>query len=199
MKDLCVWLVSFVMMIFALRYAYQIWRHDVNPTLSTWIMFLMGTGLSLATYFIAEKRDFRSGILNIMDIAAVVIVLIAILLWGEHDARFEPFEKWYLGGAAVIITYGFISGDAWRSNMLTQLLIGAGYVPTAQKLLIEKRNTESFTTWSLGIIAGIFALYPAIVEDNLLAVLYAVRTIVLVAIIIAIMAYYEIRSKKTSS
>jgi len=52
------------MMLFAARYAYQIYKREINPTLSTWIIFILGTGLSLITYAIAEKHDFRSGILK---------------------------------------------------------------------------------------------------------------------------------------
>jgi hypothetical protein len=156
----------------------------------------MGTGLSLTTYAVAEKHDFRSGILNTMDVIMVAIVLVATLVWGKRDMRFKSFEKWYLIGIVVIIIYGLFSGDAWGSNIFTQVLISIGYIPTAQNLLTEKRNTESFTTWSLGIVAGIIALYPAITDGNSLAVLYAIRTIILVSSIITIMAFYELRSKK---
>ncbi len=199
MKDICVWLVGLVMMVFAVRYAYQIWKRDVgfSPTLSTWIIFLLGTGLSLVTYAIAEKHDFRSGILNTVDVVAVTIVLLAIIVWGNRDIRFKPFEKWYLGGVGAIVAYGLLSGDAWGSNIFAQVLISIGYAPTIQTLLTEKRNTESFTGWGCAIVASIIAFYPAMADGNLLAVLYAVRAIVLVLSVIVIMAYYELRSKKT--
>lgn len=199
MKEISVWLVALVMMTFAVRYAYQIWKREISPTLSTWIIFLLGTGLSLITYAIAEKHDFRSGILNTMDVVAVIIVFFATIIWGNRDMRFKPFEKWYLVGISAIVAYGLLSGDAWGSNIFTQVLISIGYIPTIQNLLTEKRNTESFTGWSCGIIAGFIALYPAIVEGNSLAVLYATRTIVLVSSIIAVMSYYELRSRRTQS
>ena len=199
MKEISVWLVALVMMTFAGRYAYQIWKREISPTLSTWIIFLLGTGLSLTTYAIAEKHDFRSGILNTMDVVAVMIVLLATIVWGNRDVRFKPFEKWYLGGISVIVAYGLLSGDAWSSNIFTQVLISLGYVPTIQNLLTEKRNIESFTGWSCGFIAGLIALYPAIVDGNSLAVLYATRTIVLVSSIIAAMTYYKLRSSRTRS
>ena len=199
MKEISVWLVALVMMTFAVRYTYQIWKQEISPTLSTWIIFLLGTGLSLTTYAIAEKYDFRSGILNMMDVVAVMIVFLAILVWGNRDVRFKPFEKWYLGGIGAIVAYGLLSGDAWGSNIFTQVLISIGYVPTIQNLLTEKRNVESFTGWGCGIVAGLIALYPAMVDGNSLAVLYALRTIVLVSSIIAVMTYYELRSQKARS
>lgn len=199
MKEISVWLVALAVMTFAVRYTYQIWKREISPTLSTWIIFLLGTGLSLMTYAIAEKHDFRSGILNTMDVVAIMVVLLAIIAWGNRDARFKSFEKWYLGGIGAIVVYGLLSGDAWGSNIFTQVLISIGYAPTIQNLLTEKRNVESFTGWSCGIVAGFIALYPAMVDGNSLAVLYAVRTIILVSGTIAIMTYYELSSRKARS
>ena len=183
------------MAIFAIRYIYQVWKREISPALSTWIIFLLGTGLSLATYAIEEDHDFLSGILNTMDIIVVVAVLAAIIIWGNRKMRFKPFEKWYLWGVGAIVAYGMLSGDAWTSNILTQILISVGYFPTIQNLLTEKKNTESFTGWILVAVAGFIALYPATVNGNVLATLYATRTVVLVAAIIAIMAYYSMRDR----
>lgn len=199
MKELCVWLVAIVMIAGALRYIYQIWKREISPTLSTWVIFLFGTGLSLTTYAIAEHHDFRSGILNMMDVASVAMILFATFVWGNRAVHFRPFEKWYLGGIGAIISYGFIFGDAWGSNIFAQVLIGIGYIPTAHKLFAEKKNTESFTTWSLAGVAGFLGLYPAMVDGNSLAMLYAIRTIILVSGLLALMTYYEFRSKKARS
>lgn len=220
MKDLCIVLVVIAMMAFSLRYAYQVRKRTINPTLSTWIIYFLGTGLSLTTYAIAENHDFRSGILNAMDFVAVTIDLIAILLWGNRQkifvknlviktrgqsisvwgsrlARLRPFEKWYLAGAGAIIVYGLISGDAFKSNLFAQVLVSFGCFPTIQTLYKFKRNTESFSAWGCGLLAGIFGLYPAFMDGNGLAAFYAVRTVFLVSLILIIMAYYERRSKAT--
>jgi len=198
-KDLCVGLVGFVIMMATVRYTCQIRKREVSPMLSTWIIFLLGTGLSLTTYVIAEEHDFRSGILNTVDVASVTVILLAIIVWGKRNVRFKPFEKWYLVGIGTIVSYGFFFGDALGSNIFTQVLISIGYIPTIQNLLTEKRNTESFTVWSLYLVAGLIALYPAMTDGNSLAVLYVIRAIILVSGIIAIMTYYELRSKKSRS
>jgi hypothetical protein len=199
-KDLCVWLVGFVMMSAAIRCAYQIKKQDgTKPTLSTWIIFCTGTILSLTTYLVAEKHDLRSGILNTADVLATATIFLSVLLWGERGVRFKSFEKWYLGGAGCIVTYGIFSGDAWGSNLFTQGLITFGYLPTVQKLLTEKRNTESFSVWGLIVLAGLFALYPAMVNGNLLAVVYVLRSTISVLIVIAMMYFFELRSKRLPS
>lgn len=195
MKELSVWLVVLVMIVFATRYSYQIWRAQIKPTLSTWIIFLSGTGLSLITYAIAENHDFKSGILNTMDVVAVAIVLVVILIWGNREIRFKSFEKKYLSGVGIIILYGLLSGDAWGSNIFTQVLISIGYFPTMQNLITVKRNVESFTGWSCDVVAGTISLYPALDQGNDLSVIYAIRTIVLVSIILGLMIHYQLRQK----
>jgi hypothetical protein len=198
-KNLSIWLVALVTIAFAVRYTWQIWKGEISPTLSTWIIFLLGTGLSLATYAIAEQRDFASGILNTMDVVAVTVILVATVIWGQRAVRLKPFEKWYLGGIGAIVTYGLLSGDARGSNVFIQVLISIGYLPTIQNLLTEKRNVESFTGWGCAVLAGLIALYPATVDGNSLAVLYALRTVVFVSSIIIVMIYYELRSTKPRS
>lgn len=199
MKDLFVWLVVLTMTAFIAIYVYQIYRHKITPTLSTWIIFLCGAGLSFTTYVISEKGDFRSGVLNTIDLANVIIVIIAIIIWGKRSIKLKSFEKWYLVAVGLIIFYGVITGDAWRSNILTQVLIGMGYFPTIHALLKSKVNTESFMAWGINLVVSILALYPALVEGNFLAVLYAVRATSLISILLVIMIYCEYVTRRIKS
>lgn len=176
--------------IFTVLYSLQVWRGKAHPPLSSWIIFLLGTLLSLITYLLAQDYDFTSGIQNTADILAVVIVLIVMLLRGNHTIHLKPFEWWYLVGIGIIIIYGVLSGDAWTSNLFTQVLITIGYIPTIHGLLVEKRNTESFI-WVCDIIASSFALYLAIMNNNMLTFLYALRTLIVVSFLVSLMLYYQ--------
>ena len=194
MKDVCIVVVAMLMIAFPCRYVWQIRRRQIRPTLSTWLIFQAGTLLSLITYAIAERHDFRSGILNTMDTLAVFIIIVAILVWGNRTMRLKKFEGWYLGGVGLIVAYGLITGDAWGSNLFAQGLICIGYFPTFHNLLATKRNTESFAAWSFSLTAGLVGLYPATVDGNTLAAVYAGRTVVLVSITMMLMTYYHFRS-----
>ncbi|MFA5773371.1 MAG: hypothetical protein WC908_01715 [Candidatus Paceibacterota bacterium] len=196
MKEICVWAVGFVMLLFSLRYIYLIKKQKISPALSTWVVFLLGTILSLVTYAIAEDHDFRSGILNTVDVASVSIIIIAIIIYRDKNRKIKPFDRWYMIGIGLIVLYGFLSKDAWNSNIFTQILIGVGYIPTFQKLISEKKNTESFSTWSLSILSGVIAFYPAIVDGNSLAIIYATRAIIIVSLLMLTMLYFEIYSKR---
>lgn len=186
------------MMMFAFRYSYQIWKGVIVPRLATWLVFFAGTTMSLTTYAIAENHDFRSGILNTVDTVSVVIICGAIIRWQERSTRFKSSDKWFLCGMLVIVLYGIFSGNAWNSNIFTQILICLGYIPTISHMLKEKRNTESFTAWGLNILASLFALYPAIVGGNTLSIIYAVRTIILVMFVIIIATYYEFKKSNSA-
>ncbi|MBI2623723.1 MAG: hypothetical protein HYW65_04115 [Candidatus Liptonbacteria bacterium] len=198
MKDVCAWLVGFVALAFAARYVHQVKQGKVAPALSTWLIFLVGVVLSFITYAVAEKRDFRSGVLNTVDLVSISFIVAGILMWGERNVRFKPFEKWHLAASGVLVLYGVCTGDAWNSNLLAQVLIGIAYFPTWQNLVTRKRNTESWSGWALNLTASALALYPAFADGNKLAAIYACRAVTLIICTMFLMAYYDIRAWKQS-
>ncbi len=199
MRDICVWLVVLSQTFFGVCYILRIRKKKAAPTISTWIIFLVGCGLSFPTYVSSEKWDLKSGILNTTDLVYVVLILLATILWGKRDCKTEEdeeeerkrkiFERWYLSGAAGIVAYGVISGNAWNSNVLTQVLMSFAYLPMWHKMVAQKKNTESFMGWIP--VSSIFALYPAIYEGNALSVIYSARAFILCLITTLMMAYYQ--------
>lgn len=191
-RNICVGMVALLMVSSAVRYIWQIVHKTVEPATSSWVIFLMGTALSFTTYMLAENRDVATGILNTMDVMEVGSILVAVLIFGNNSGvRFSRFEKWYLAGIALIVVYGLIFGDAWGSNLFVQVLIALAYVPTVHKVISLKRNTESFMAWSFSFFAGVFALVPALVDGNTLAVVYAARTVIMVGSFLVLMAYFQ--------
>ncbi|MCR4328112.1 MAG: hypothetical protein NUV53_01190 [Patescibacteria group bacterium] len=198
MKDVCVWLVGLVAVAFAWRYVHQVKEGKASPALSTWLIFLVGVVISFITYAIAEKRDFRSGILNTIDLASISFIVVGIIICGKRGVlRFKPFEKWHLVGSGLLVGYGIYTGNAWNSNILAQVLLGVAYFPTWQNLFTEKRNTESWSGWMLNLLACALALYPAMVNGNTLAIVYATRAVTLIVCTMFLMAYYEFKQKKS--
>ena len=195
MKDLCIWLVAIVTIASGCRFAYQVRSGAASVTLSTWIIALTACGLSLATYAVAEKHDFRSGILNFMDVFGTAIIVFSVLRWGKRGLRLKPFEKWYLGGVMGVLLIWWLTGNAVGSNLVAQVLLLIAYIPTLQNLLTTKRNSESFTGWGLGLTASTLALYPAFSDGNTLAEVYAVRAVASVIIVLSLMTYYELRNR----
>lgn len=196
MKDICVWLVVALAVFFGFQYILKI-RRGAIPTTSTWIIFLVGCTLSFLTYFVAENRDIKSGILNAVDLVYVSAILLAITLWSKSKVKFEPFEKWYLVGAGGIVVYGFATGNAWNSNILTQVLMSAAYIPMFHKLFVQKKKIDSYFAWIPAAFNALVALYPASYEGNTLSVIYALRAFVFSLATALLMAYYQFRTPRT--
>lgn len=198
MKDICVWVVCLCTIVFGSSYVYQIWRRKAAPTTSTWLIFWAGCGSSFITYLMAENGDWKSGILNTVDMIYISVVLIAIRLWVDHKKRFASFEKWYAVVAGLLVVYGVVTGNAWRSNVLAQILMSIAYLPMFHKMLAEKEKKDSYFAWLPQIFIAVVALYPAIYEGNSLAVIYAIRALFFSSLTALLMLYYQIRSRRVA-
>ncbi|MGD9129528.1 MAG: hypothetical protein PVJ09_03520 [Candidatus Woesebacteria bacterium] len=177
-----------------LWYSYQIIFKKVKPVLSTWLIMLVGASLSLFTYLSASNWNLKSNILNMADVVNLLIITMATLAVSRNKLMIRPFEKWYFLGMVIISLFWIFSKDPFISNLLIQGLIWVGYFPTIHKLITEKSNTESFLTWGGVLLAGLLALIPA--SDNLLSLIYAGRTVIMVSIILSLMLQYKATNVK---
>jgi hypothetical protein len=157
------------------------------PTLSTWIIVAVATSLNVASYLVAPRVDVLSGVLGLTDTLVSWLILIVTVRTAGFKLTFQTFEKYYLIGAGCIVLFWIISRDAFLTNLLMQVLLTIGCSSTIQSLLYAKENHESFIFWGLGLIAVTLSLYPAAVDGNLLAVLYSLRSIVIVCVILSLM------------
>ena len=198
-RDICALIVIALMVLFAVRYSYQIYKKDISPTLSTWILFFVGVGLSLVTYLLSEDFDVISGINNTVDILVVIAMIASILRWGNKTVRFRPWEKYYLLTAGAIVLYAVITGDLFKSNLFAQVLIAIGAIPTINTMIAERRNTESFTAWGLVWTAHAVGLVSSLVNGNILSATYVIRGLVSITITLAVMIYFEVRTRRQST
>ena len=179
--------VAVILSAASLPYVYQIWRRQVVPTLSTWIIFVVATSLNAVSYLVATRWDIISGVLGLTDALVSWFILIIIVLSTGYKVQWQTFEKYYLAASGVIVLFWMISRSAFVTNILMQLLITAGCAATIQSLLGASENHESFLFWGLVLVASTLSLYPAAVEGNLLALIYALRSIVIVCVILSLM------------
>ena len=68
-----------------------------------------------------------------------------------------------------------------------QILITVGCFATIQSLLYANENHGSFLFWGLVLVATTLSLHPAAVDGNLLALIYSIRSIVIVCVILSLM------------
>lgn len=182
--------VAALMGLVGLWYCYLILDHQIEPVLSSWLLFFIASSLGLWTYFKAKRSD-RSAITNMANTSDVFVtgsVLACLALFGR-DIRFgfNSFEWVCFGIAGAILLYHLIRHDGRTANIAVNGLLVLGYLPTIAHLWTADHNTESFALWLVVLIAAMIALYNPIKEKDFLATLYASRAVVLVGIILALM------------
>jgi hypothetical protein len=179
--------VAVVLIAASLPYMYQISRRQVLPTLSTWIILGVATSLNVASYLVATRVDVISGVLGLTDALVCWFILIVTVISAGLKMQFQTFEKYYLTGAGVIVLFWIVSRNAFITNLLMQFLITIGCSSTIQSLLYANENHESFIFWGLVLVAASLSLYPAAVDGNLLAVIYSIRSIIILCVILSLM------------
>jgi hypothetical protein len=187
MKSAIAIAVAVILLVASLPYMYQIWRRQVVPTLSTWIIFVVATSLNVVSYLVATRGDMISGVLGLTDALVSWFILIVTVLSTGGKMQWRIFEKYYLTASGVIVLFWMISRSAFITNVLMQILLTVGCAATIQSLLGANENHESFLFWGLVLVASALSLYPAAVEGNLLALMYSIRSIVIVCVILSLM------------
>lgn len=179
--------VAAILIAASLPYAYQISRRQVMPTLSTWIILVVATSLNVASYLVATRADVISGALGLTDAFVCWFILITSVMTAGLKMKFQTFEKYYLAASGVIVLFWIIFRSAFVTNLLMQILITVGCSSTIQSLLYADENHESFVFWGLVLVAATLSLYPAAVDGNLLALIYSIRSIVILCVILSLM------------
>lgn len=195
MKGYLATAVAVILIAGSLPYVYQISRRQVLPTLSTWIILVVATSLNVASYLVATRADVISGVLGVTDALVSWLILIVAVFSARLKIKFQTFEKYYLAGAGVIVLFWIVSRNAFTTNLLMQLLITIGCLSTIQSLLYANENHESFIFWGLVLVASSISLYPAAVGGNLLALIYSIRSMVILCVILSLMLRLHRKTK----
>lgn len=187
-------LASFLMLCGDIVYIGQIVKGAVTPTKSTWVIFSIVTGLNVST-FLATKFDVVSGAYGIIDFAASLTIFFFIQIYfRKNKLHFKSFEKYYLVGVFICVLFWIISNNSFTTNLLAQLLIMIGYIPTIHNILLSKKSTESKSAWTIWTTGSLLSIYPALVNHNILAIVYSLRGAAMCAIVLFLTYIF---SKKT--
>lgn len=191
----CTGIMVLAMIVFTARYVLLTYRRNIQPTLQTWGTFMMATFFSLVTYAssipLDKMTDELSGSLNVIDFLVSGIIFIAISFWGEEKEETDRFQMFYAEIICWVFMYSVLTGNLFRSNIFTQILMSMGYIPTVMNMIRKQKNTESYASWFCVLIAGGCALYPSLQERDLLASIYASRSVAFTLLILGTMRYYD--------
>ena len=183
--------VSFLLICGNIKYIKEIVKGTVIPTNSTWVIFTVVTGLNVSS-FLKTKFDLVSGAYGITDSALCLVVLLVSLLYSRKEKiLFKSFEKYYLIGAFACVLFWIISNNSFRTNLFVQLLIVIGYIPTIHNILRTKRSAESKFAWSIWTLGALLSIFPALANQNKLAIIYSLRAAAMCLTILFLTYWYN--------
>ncbi len=192
MREFTAFLASTLILTMIGWYSLLIWRRQVAPALSTWILFWVAVAISLRTYFASPSHALLSNITNLTDGVGVSIVLTVLVLRGGRDQwRFNKLDLICLAISAAILEGWHRMGHELIANYAIQTVIAIAYIPMIDKVLKGKK--ESFGYWFGFWVASILALYPAYTDPiNPIAKVYATRSFLSISILLAVIKRAEI-------
>ncbi|MFC1622791.1 hypothetical protein ACFL16_00155 [Patescibacteria group bacterium] len=195
MKKISALLVAVLMGMVAVRYSYLMYLGEVKPILATWLLFSLATAIGIWTYFKSDdiKRDAITNSANTVDVVVTWSILISLLFLGKETRYiFTLFEFLCIGTSIAILLYWKISQKAKMANFAINVLLVIGYFPTIVSLYNSTTNTESFSVWIMVLTSQVIALYNPIKERDWLALLYALRAVMLVSVVLGLMIRIEL-------
>lgn len=169
-------------------YVWLIMQNEIQPVLTTWILFCVAVSLSFRTYWSSKKHSVVGNIGNFIDLGVVWLILLSILLFGKNiNFAFNTFETCCLVASLGILLFWKLSKQHMLSNIALQVIITVAYFPTIYRLWYATQNTESFSVWSIWLIGVSASLATVILHKDTLGIIYSSRAFVLVLIIMILM------------
>lgn len=187
------------------------------PELATWLLFAVGTGLSLATYFrFAETISPFASALNFADVVGTSFISIVVANYNrrhprrrcrgsieDQSERADTLGRWIrwiriacFVAAGVVACYWFKTSMHRQAYLAVQFIITVAWAPTLARVIGEKRSTEPIRAWVLNGLASALALVKAFFRRDIFTALYAGRSFIMISILLTLMAFYDRRAKK---
>ena len=175
------------------QYCWQALTGAISPTLATWIVFGVGTSLSLASYrkYDKKRHSVISNISNHFDPAVVVVVATCVAISPRANTRFGPWDIACMALAVLAIIVWRVTHSEFYAYAIAQCVMIVGYGPLVSRLLREHRNTEPFLMWIASLVVAILFAVPPFRRDNGWAKVYAGRAIISVTSFLVLMAYLQ--------
>jgi len=193
MKTFSILSVSLITILLAVRYIWQLIKKEIQPALAMWIMFSIAVAMSLITYLKEGNYGFSDNILNSVDVIYVVIVSVAIAIFGEKSSKITRFDLGCLVVVGLIVVFWLFTQNHLVTNFMIQTILVIAYFPVVKRLFETGVNTEPFLIWGGMLIAPVLSLLSS---KGMLATVYSVRAIICVGTLLLLMTWIELTDKK---
>jgi len=158
-----------------------------------WMFFMIAVAMSLVTYMANGDYGFLDNILNSTDIILAVTVTIAIIIFGDKSSKFTRFDMGCLLGVLLAVLFWIFTQNHILTNICIQGILVIAYLPVIMRLVESRQNTEPFSVWIIMLLASCVSL---ISNKGILATVYSARAIICIALLLLLMLWIELLSKR---
>ena len=174
-KNLFAILTALLMTGGTIWYCYIFAKGEVKPSLASWFLFSVATGLAFSAYT-AGKHDFVSNAANTSDSLSCVLAFLFIWHRGNWHRGVSQTSKYCLWTSGFVVAFWLITRSHDFTNLAAQTILVVAYIPTIEKLWKNPESREPAGPWIAFCLASCLSLIPAFsLESNVLAKTYAVR------------------------
>lgn len=177
-----------LMLVSAVDYVRRAWIRETNPVPASWILIVVTMGLSFWMYWQSPKRSWTGNIALTSALVNTSIILTGVIAtnirYGTLKVAFDRTQKWCLASGVGIVAFWLITDSPLISYILVQCIALIAYFATMKRLWKAGRSTEPLFLWIAAFCAMLFAIYPALVKNDLFSWIYLGRTVPSTALMI---------------
>ena len=160
------------------------------PSIYGWSILLFSSILALISFFVNDggvsTEGVIGGVMYIGNVMGITIIVTYLALKKEKNLSTNWIDKLSLSVGVIIILFWYISDNAYYTNIAVQVLMTIGYIIIINNISKQKKCTESFLFWGLGLLASALSFIPVYSEDKSLAIINSWRAIILVSLVLSI-------------
>ena len=190
METISFYTVILINIVIGIRYTTLTIQKKIIPSLAMWVFFTIAVTGSLLCYLFEGHFSPWDNILNTSDIVLCSFITLIILIFGEPSSRFNKFDIYCLIAVLFILVFWLLSKAHFATHLSLQLVQTIAYFPVFQRMIKNKKNTESFVTWILFLTVTLVSLGSS---KGLLAFVYAGRAIVCISTLLILMIFFELK------
>lgn len=192
MKKLFAGLTALCMTAFGIQYCVLISQDEIQPTLSSWILFCVACTISFWTYWSTQTHSLMGNVANTLDVVLTWAVLAFMLCVGTNIRyHFRPVDTICLVASLGILVVWRLTRRHTLANVAIQIVMVIAYIPLLMNLLSAIQRPESISNWIIGWFGAVFALTSAILNRDRLGILYGLRASSLVTLTLFLLLRLE--------
>lgn len=180
----------------------RVFRREVHPVATTWFLFVLGSGMTLATS-LKHGGTISGNIANIFDVPYTWSGFLAVYYCQKKDGKLEVriFDFWCIGATILISLWWFYTQEHAAANKALQIVMSVAYLPTFAFLWTAKENTESYVQWVIIFLlcgTATYLAYFSRVPGDEFSYWYVLRATTMVGILLGLMLRLDIRAKRNA-